>query len=239
MGFRVGEVKQDSAIIWTRITKYSERNWEGYREPTKRQPYVDEYVPSKIKVADRQGEVVGAPGQVRVRYAPSAGGVLTYSDWVAVTADQDFVHQFRLDRLESGTRYSVYVETRDSANGPVSAATGGSFKTPARPDTWQDVSFTVVTGQSYWDLDHKDGYHIYPAMQRLKPHFIVPTGDTVYLDSEAPRARTVALARYHWHRMYIPCPAISNFTATCLATGKWTTMIPGPMTDGLQYMPPG
>ena len=133
---------------------------------------------------------------------PSAGGVLTYSDWVAVTADQDFVHQFRLDGLEAATRYSVYVETRDSGNGPVSAATSGSFKTPARPDTWQDVSFTVVTGQSYWDLDHRDGYHIYPAMQRLRPHFIVPTGDTVYLDSEAPRARTVALARYHWHRMY-------------------------------------
>ena len=64
MGFRVGEVKQDSAIIWTRITKNSERNWKGYREPTKRQAYVDEYVPSKINVADRQGEVLGAPGQV-------------------------------------------------------------------------------------------------------------------------------------------------------------------------------
>ena len=96
----------------------------------------------------------------------------------------------------------MYVETRDSGNEPVSAATSGSFKTPARPNEWQDVSFTVVTGQSYWDLDHKDGYHIYPAMQQLRPHFIVATGDTVYLDSEAPRARTVALARYHWHRMY-------------------------------------
>ncbi len=202
MGFRVGEVTQDLAIIWTRITRDKERNWEGYREPTKRQPYVDKYVPSKINVADRQGEAVGAPGQVRIRYVPSSGGVVTYSDWVTVSADDDFVHQFRLGGLHSGTKYSLYVEVRDSVNDPVSATATGGFRTPARADQWQDVSFTVVTGQSYWDLDHKDGYHIYPAMQSLKPHFIVPTGDTVYLDSEAPRARTVGLARYHWHRMY-------------------------------------
>ena len=39
-------------------------------------------------------------------------------------------------------------------------------------------------------------------MQALDLDFLVPTGDTVYLDSEAPRARTVELARFHWHRMY-------------------------------------
>ncbi len=202
MGFRVGEVRQDSAVIWTRITKSSERNWKGYREPTKRQPYIDEYVPSTIKVWDRLGEVAGAPGQVRVRYTPSTGGVATCSDWVTALAENDYVHQFRLDGLQSETKYSVYGEARVSGNGPVSATTTGSFRTPAALHQWQDVSFTVVTGQSYWDLDHEDGYHIYPAMQRLRPHFIVLTGDTVYLDSEAPRARTAALARYHWHRMY-------------------------------------
>ena len=63
-------------------------------------------------------------------------------------------------------------------------------------------TFTVITGQSYWDLDHREGFHIYPAMAQLDPHFIVPTGDTVYMDSEAPRATTVELARYHWNRMY-------------------------------------
>ena len=94
MGFRVGEVRQDSAVIWTRITKSSERNWKGYREPTKRQPYIDEYVPSTIKVWDRLGEVAGAPGQVRVRYTPSTGGVATCSDWVTALADNDYVHQF-------------------------------------------------------------------------------------------------------------------------------------------------
>ena len=39
-------------------------------------------------------------------------------------------------------------------------------------------------------------------MQKLKLDFLILTGDTVYLDSESPRARTVELARYHWQRMY-------------------------------------
>jgi alkaline phosphatase D len=39
-------------------------------------------------------------------------------------------------------------------------------------------------------------------MQKLHPAFLVPTGDTVYMDSDAPQARTVELARHHWQRMY-------------------------------------
>ncbi|MEO1971384.1 MAG: hypothetical protein ABGX07_07495, partial [Pirellulaceae bacterium] len=38
MGLRVGEVTQDSAIVWTRVTRDSERKWDGYREPKKRVP---------------------------------------------------------------------------------------------------------------------------------------------------------------------------------------------------------
>jgi alkaline phosphatase D len=54
----------------------------------------------------------------------------------------------------------------------------------------------------YRDMDHPEGFHMYEAMRKLAPHFIVPTGDNVYYDSEDPRATTVELARYHWHRMY-------------------------------------
>jgi alkaline phosphatase D len=54
----------------------------------------------------------------------------------------------------------------------------------------------------YARLDHPDGFNIYPAMQSLAPQFVVFTGDNVYYDSEAPRATSVELARYHWERMY-------------------------------------
>ena len=203
MGFRVGDVTQHSAIVWTRITADKERKWDGVREPKKRQPKQDNYVPSQVKVADRQGASVGADGQVRLRYWPaSSANSAAVTDWETVQAEGDFVHQFQLSNLTPGTKYAIVVEARDTDTGPASAKVEGGFSTPVQPDQWQDIKFTVVTGQSYWDLDHKEGYHIYPAMQRLAPHFIVPTGDTVYLDSEAPRARTVALARFHWHRMY-------------------------------------
>jgi alkaline phosphatase D len=203
MGFRVGEVTQDSAIVWTRITRNAERNWDGYREPTKREPRVDKYTPSSVKVDDREGATPGAAGQVRVTWSTGKDfAQAQVSDWVAVGAETDFVHQFSLTKLQPEVEYHIKVEARDSNQAKITATTTGSFATPAAADTWQDVSLGVVTGQSYWDLDHRDGYHIYPAMQKLKIDFLVPTGDTVYLDSESPRARTVDLARYHWHRMY-------------------------------------
>ncbi|HUG93474.1 MAG TPA: alkaline phosphatase D family protein [Planctomycetaceae bacterium] len=204
MGLRVGEVTQDSAIVWTRVTKNATRNTEGYRDPAKREPKQDEYVPSPVKIADREGAMPGAPGQVRVVYWRSdvQSGREKASAWADVTAERDFTHQFRLTGLDAAAAYSLRVECRADGSAPVTGTAGGEFTTPHPEDRWQDVTFTVITGQAYWDLDHPDGFHIYPAMAKLNPQFIVPTGDTVYLDSESPRARTVELARYHWHRMY-------------------------------------
>ncbi len=202
-GFKVGEVSQTSAIVWTRITQHAERNWDGYRDPQKREPQQNEYVPSPVAVHDREGACPGAPGQVRVVYGASQdfdGAAAT--DWAAVDPQRDYTRQFLLRDLRPGTRYYLRVEARDSATAPVTATLTGSFRTPPPADQFDDVRFGVITGQAYWDLDDKQGFHIYPAMARAGVDFIVPTGDTVYLDSESPRARTVELARYHWQRMY-------------------------------------
>ncbi|MEC7557161.1 MAG: PhoD-like phosphatase N-terminal domain-containing protein, partial [Planctomycetota bacterium] len=203
MGFRVGEVTGTSAILWTRVTASAGRNETGYREPKKRTRRIKMYVPSKRSLSSRQGEIDGAAGEVRVHWAEmgKANNRKTLR-WVGVRAEQDFTHQFAITGLEPGRTYRVSVEAREKPGAGISATASGTFRTPCPPDISQDVTFTVVTGQSYWDLDDPAGYQIYPAMAKLKPHFVVPTGDTVYLDSEAPRARTVGLARYHWHRMY-------------------------------------
>jgi len=202
-GFRVGEVTQSSAIVWTRVTRTAKRNQSGVREPKKRTRRQERYIPSTINVNDRQGMVPGMVGQVRVLYRSAQDRSTSHSTpWATVRQDHDYVHQFSLKGLKPATRYELTVEARDAADKPVSARHGGSLTTPAEKDRWQNVSFGVVTGQSYWDLDHPDGYEMYPAMQKLNLSFLVPTGDTVYLDSEAPRARTVELARYHWTRMY-------------------------------------
>lgn len=203
MGFRVGEVTQNSAIVWTRITRDAERNWDGHLEPSKRDPKQDQYIASKTAVADREGATPGADGLVRVTIsAENSPQSQATTPWVSVDANRDSTHQFHFKYLKPDTRYWLKVEARDSSESEVTASSSGSFQTPATAESWQDVRFGVVTGQSYWDLDHRAGYHIYPAMQKLGLDFLVPTGDTVYLDSEAPRARTVDLARYHWQRMY-------------------------------------
>ena len=58
-------------------------------------------------------------------------------------------------------------------------------------------------------------------MAALKPKFIVPTGDNVYLDNESPIANTVALARHHWHRMYsLPRWCVSPAGSRLLGEGR-------------------
>src|SRR5262249_22687528 len=54
----------------------------------------------------------------------------------------------------------------------------------------------------YCRTDRPDGYHIYPSIAKLAPHFLLSCGDNVYYDSEDPVVNSVAVARYHWQRMY-------------------------------------
>jgi alkaline phosphatase D len=133
-----------------------------------------------------------------------------FTSWHEATAANDFAVHIKLSKLAPAVRYYLTVEARASADSPVSASVSGSFATPAPADQWQDVRCGVITCQSYWHLDHREGFNIYPAMQRLNFDFIVATGDNVYLDSDAPRGRTVELARHHWQRMY-SLPRIVDF----------------------------
>lgn len=177
MGFKVGEVTQSSAVVWTRITAERERR--------------------------ANGAMPGAPGEVRVRYGLTADlSDAAATDWAAVDPQRDYIHQFVLDGLRPGSRYHLVVEARPVGSDAATATLDGEFSTPADPGEWQDVSFGVITGQAYKDLDDPTGFHIYPAMQQLGIEFLVPTGDTVYYDNDPPLANSVELARLHWQRMY-------------------------------------
>ncbi len=203
MGLRVGEVRQNSAVVWTRITKTKERNWNGVVAAPLRRSRGSKPGAEQVPVADREGEITGAAGLVRLLWSKDESLTpASFTGYVEVGAEDDFVHQFELTDLKPNTKYYLRVEAKDDENAEISAIATGSFSTPTVKDKWQDVSFAVVTGQMYKDLDHKDGFHIYPAMKKVGVDFLVPTGDTVYYDNEAPRANTVELARYHWHRMY-------------------------------------
>lgn len=146
---------------------------------------------------EADGGCPGAPGRVRLRYGrredlSDAKG----TDWKDVDPARDFTAQVALAGLEPASEVFYAAETEGRA--PLR----GRFRTAPRFDAAQEVTFTVITGKAYKDLDDPDGFHIYEAMRKLDPHFIVPTGDTVYYDNDPPLVTTPALARLHWQRMY-------------------------------------
>jgi alkaline phosphatase D len=201
MGFRVGDVTQTTAIVWTRITAAAEPNWQGAAPRVKESPTRTIVRNDPIPIDDREGALPGAPGEVRVIWSeqPDLQDPVR-SLWCRVDADGDYTHQFHLTGLEPGTRYFVQVEARDAAE---RAATRiGSFTTPAALDRWQDVRFAVTSCQMYYHRDSREGFHIYPAMAGLDLQFHVPTGDSVYYDRDNPRANTIDLCRFHWRRIY-------------------------------------
>jgi alkaline phosphatase D len=64
------------------------------------------------------------------------------------------------------------------------------------------VTFALINCQQFAHRDNPDGFDMYPAAMSLKPQFVVFTGDNVYYDRDRPSARSPALARFHWQRMY-------------------------------------
>jgi len=196
-GVKVGEVTETSAIVWMRVTAKHQRNKEGTIRRGKPAPFSAE-----LKVDELEGACPGAEGEVRVVFGTDPDlKKANATPWRRVTAENDFTAQIQLAGLKPGTKHYFEAQTR-SPQGKPHASLRGSFTTAPPADAAAPVVFTVITGQAYKDVDHADGFHLYEAMGKLQPHFLVPTGDTVYYDSEDPRAETVPLARYHWHRMY-------------------------------------
>jgi len=198
-GVKVGEVTENSAIVWMRVTESATRNKSGVEMKGRGK----RTLPADMSVAALEGAAPGAPGRVRLRYGTRqdlSEGQAT--PWADVSAERDFTHQFRITGLKPETTYYYSAETAGPGGSPQHGALRGGFRTAPVAGKRTDVTFTVVTGMLYRDLDHADGFHIYESMLKLGPHFIVPTGDTVYYDSEDPRATTIPVARYHWHRMY-------------------------------------
>jgi len=213
-GVKVGEVMQTSAIIWTRLTRNPERFNDGVRLTKGKEKKakaageggeekaVDQPLPKGLTPDDLEGAAPGAPGEVRVVYKGSDAGGAKETAWMAVDRGRDFTRQFVLNDLKPNTEYVFRVECRAGARGPTGSTVEGHFKTAPAPDDPARVVFTVVTGQDYGDLDNPRGYKIYPVMLHVKPSFFVNTGDITYYDGSPPWATNIALAHYHWQRMY-------------------------------------
>ncbi|MCI0458623.1 MAG: alkaline phosphatase D family protein [Gemmataceae bacterium] len=197
-GVKVGEVTDTSAIVWMRLTAHAAHNAGGRAIQSMGVP-----LPVGVDIGELRGACPGALGMVRLRYgtAEDLSGA-TATDWIEVMARTDFSHQFCLQGLKPGTTYHYSAETAGPGGKPAHGTLRGRFETAPAADRYSDVTFTVLSCTGYRDLDHPDGYHLYPAMAALRPQFYVHTGDNVYYDSDDFPANTVALARHHWHRMH-------------------------------------
>ena len=215
-GIKIGEVTDNTAIVWTRLTRHPERigleapmpiiryrntqTGELTEKPKGRlnaSPIVN--FPDGSSIDTIEGAVPGALGNVRVLYRTEETSKWKATKWQAVQSENDYTHQFKLTKLAPKTKYQVRVEAK-TPSGKKEQAVEGSFQTAQRSDQPERVAFMVSTGQAYPDQDAPGGgFKIYPAMLRLNPSFFVHTGDILYYDK---LAKTLELARWHWQRMY-------------------------------------
>lgn len=201
-GVKVGEVDQNSAIIWVRLTTEPRADFA-------RMPIFTEGLAKEDRRKTDKGrmpiEVLpGQAGEVFVLYTPVISGAppLKTSDWQAVDPEQDFVAQVPLNDLSPNTQYSYEVWARPGPDQKPSAVLKGSFHTAPEADDDAPIRFIVTTCQAVGSVDSgAEGHHSYRQMLSLDPHFFVHTGDIVYYD-KAPLSKTVAEARAKWNLMF-------------------------------------
>ncbi|MCH2180484.1 MAG: alkaline phosphatase D family protein [Mariniblastus sp.] len=196
-GVKVGEVDQDSAIVWVRLTEDREADFDLL-------PILTEGLkPSESSDVKMPHDVVpGMRGRVRLKYWQAGrNDTKRTTPWQSTVADSDFVAQFELTGLASGTPYEYQVEgvtDRHSTKGNLQ----GRFQTAPPANDSRPIRFIVSTCQAVRSIDAgKQGHVTYQRMLDFDPMFFVHTGDIVYYD-KVPLAKTKEAARAKWNLMF-------------------------------------
>ena len=213
-GIRIGDVSQNEAIIWTRLTKNKIRVNDAplpialYVRPETGKRHLREtrrdkdgmvYFPQGFDINTVEGAVPGAEGEVKINYRPKGSKKWNFTDWKSVLKKANYSKKFILTDLEPGITYEILVQGRSSDQHEVSSQMKGMFKTPPHPEISKKIVFAASTCQGYPDQDHPDGYKIYPFLESLDLDFFVHAGDIVYYDNLAKNKK---MAHYHWDRMF-------------------------------------
>lgn len=204
-GIKIGEVDQDSARIWTRLTRNAELNINGTAFPKvkgkDRELTLEQQIPAGKTLDEMDGAVPGMAGEVQLTYQ-AEGGEACLSGWKKVNPQQDFTKQFELTGLKPATPYALKIESRDSS-GTSGQTIAGKFRTAPTVKTVVPITFAVVTGQAYTRRDDPEkGHKIYPHILALNPDFFVHTGDIEYFDHPYPYATTPELVHFKMTRVY-------------------------------------
>ncbi|MEY4089380.1 MAG: hypothetical protein RJB55_1651 [Verrucomicrobiota bacterium] len=159
-------------------------------------------LPPGRSLADMQGALPGAAGEVRVVLTPANGGGPIDTGWNAVHTARDHTRQFTIKGLKPGTAYHVRVDSRERG-GQAGASVDGAFRTAPAPDSPARVRFSVVTcGDFPRRDDSANGHKIYATMAVMDLDFLVHTGDVEYYDKPDPWATSAELARFKWNRIF-------------------------------------
>ena len=100
-GLLIKSVTSGSVSVRTQITKYPE---------------------------DHKQKKIGVPGQVRLSYQSEIGH-MGMTDWISVSASQDFTHDFSIGGLRKDTEYTLTAEARRDPTAPVTDTLTASIKT--------------------------------------------------------------------------------------------------------------
>lgn len=198
-GVRVGEVDQDSAIMWIRTTAAPKADFDML--PIFTQGLGD----GEKDEGEMPVDVLpGMAGEVQVQYmaVTDKDPAILGTAWTPVDTTKDFITQLPLEDLKAGTTYTYFVRARPLGGGKATAGISGQFQTA--PDSLDDrpIRFIVTTCQAVRSIDSgSEGHHTYQQMLAFDPHFFVHTGDIVYYD-KAPLADNVAEARAKWNLMF-------------------------------------
>lgn len=197
-GFKIGEVTNSSAVVWTRLCKSPnpvpvkhERQDKTFRPPIK--------FNNDMPVNKMDGAVEGTFGEVKVELI-SVKDTITIN-WRFVSALKDYTYKQVVKGLYPNTKYKVVLTGRKNEKASETKIIGG-FTTAPDNDSIMPVLFTSSTCQFFWSHDDSErGFKIYDAMNKLEPLFHCQTGDYVYYDKPGPFVKTIEQARHKWHAM--------------------------------------
>ncbi|MEA1878502.1 MAG: alkaline phosphatase D family protein [Bacteroidota bacterium] len=216
-GIHNGWADQNSIVIWTRLTKNPEMNYDGeafipltskqHNQLNKSGDYAQIHaaqIPVELCLEDMEGACTGTFGEVKLNYHPDGFPErLIETSWDEVDSTKNFTKQWKLSGLQADTHYEMTVYSRKNSNSGIFTSIDGSFYIPPNKRTSKNISFCVVTGHDYNRRDDSVGGHkIYPSMAENQPDFFVHTGDTEYYDKFNPWAMTEDLMHFKWDRLF-------------------------------------
>lgn len=198
-GVKVGEVDQDSAVLWVRLTAEPTADFARLPILTKGLGKGD---PDKGRIPSDL--LPGQAGEVLIQYRDIGNDPpeILGTDWQSVDPDKDFIAQIPLTGLRPNSEYKYEIWARPGPSAERSAVVQGGFRTAPETDDSENIRFIVTTCQAVRSIDSgAEGHHSYHQMLGFDPHFFVHTGDILYYD-KAPLAKNVAEARAKWNLIF-------------------------------------